>query len=137
MKWKPSIAVEWCWDERGSLGASRYGNGHVCPARVQGVARFHEQAVEFRSFASLQQQILPSSTIEFKMRVPLLATALAVVGLSAAHNIQLKAHSRECFHEQLHVDDKMTVTFQVGDREFGGSGNLDIDFWVHSFSVSG
>lgn len=24
----------------------------------------------------------------------------------------------------------MTVTFQVGDREFGGSGNLDIDFWV-------
>ena len=24
----------------------------------------------------------------------------------------------------------MTVTFQVGDREFGGSGNLDIDFYV-------
>ena len=24
----------------------------------------------------------------------------------------------------------MTVTFQVGDREFGGSGNLDIDFWI-------
>lgn len=24
----------------------------------------------------------------------------------------------------------MTVTFQVGDREFGGSGNLEIDFWV-------
>lgn len=48
----------------------------------------------------------------------------------SAHNIQLKAHTRECFHEQLHVDDKMTVTFQVGDREFGGSGNLEIDFWV-------
>ena len=43
----------------------------------------------------------------------------------------MKAHSRECFHEQLHADDKMTVTFQVGDREFGhSSGNLDIDFWV-------
>ena len=42
----------------------------------------------------------------------------------------MKAHSRECFHETLHKDDKMTVTFQVGDREFGGSGNLDIDFWV-------
>ena len=40
------------------------------------------------------------------------------------------AHSRECFHENLHKDDKMTVTFQVGDREFGGSGNLEIDFWV-------
>ena len=54
--------------------------------------------------------------------------AFAVLG--DAHNIQMKAHSRECFHETLHKDDKMTVTFQVGDREFGGSGNLDIDFWV-------
>lgn len=55
-----------------------------------------------------------------------------LVSLASAHNIQLKAHSRECFHEQLHADDKMTVTFQVGDREFGGSGNLEIDFWVCS-----
>ena len=60
----------------------------------------------------------------------LLATLIALMGFATAHNIQLKAHSRECFHEQLHADDKMTVTFQVGDREFGGSGNLDIDFWV-------
>lgn len=54
------------------------------------------------------------------------------IGASTAHNIQLKAHSRECFHEELHRDDKMTVTFQVGDREFGGAGNLDIDFYVCS-----
>lgn len=46
------------------------------------------------------------------------------------HNIQLPAHGRECFHEELHKDDRMTVTFQVGDREFGSAGNLDIDFWV-------
>lgn len=46
------------------------------------------------------------------------------------HNIQLPAHGRECFHEELHRDDRMTVTFQVGDREFGSAGNLDIDFWV-------
>ena len=26
----------------------------------------------------------------------------------------------------------MSVSFQVGDREFGGSGNLDIDFWVRT-----
>ncbi|KAL9106547.1 MAG: hypothetical protein Q9227_008462 [Pyrenula ochraceoflavens] len=26
----------------------------------------------------------------------------------------------------------MTVTFQVGDREFGGSGNLDIDFYIEN-----
>ena len=30
----------------------------------------------------------------------------------------------------------MTVTFQVGDREFGGSGNLDIDFWVRGVQKS-
>lgn len=47
-----------------------------------------------------------------------------------AHNIKLKGHSRECFHEALHADDRMTVSFQVGDREFGISGNLDVDFWV-------
>lgn len=60
----------------------------------------------------------------------LLAAASGLLSLTSAHNIQMKAHQRECFHEQLHKDDKMTVTFQVGDREFGGSGNLDIDFWV-------
>jgi hypothetical protein len=60
----------------------------------------------------------------------LLVTALGWVSAATAHTIQLKAHSRECFHETLHRDDLMTVTFQVGDREFGGSGNLEIDFWV-------
>lgn len=50
--------------------------------------------------------------------------------------MQLRAHSRECFHEMLHADDRMTVTFQVGDREFGGSGNLDLDFWVRGFCWS-
>lgn len=59
---------------------------------------------------------------------------LALLGLLAvathAHNIPLRAHSRECFFEELHKEDKMTVTFQVGDRENGPSGNLDIDFWV-------
>jgi hypothetical protein len=57
----------------------------------------------------------------------------SLLGISAAHNIQLKAHDRECFHENLHKDDRMTVTFQIGDREFGGAGNLDIDFWVRPF----
>lgn len=52
------------------------------------------------------------------------------IGAGVAHNIQLRAHTRECFHEELHKDDKMTVTFQVGDRESGGAGNLDIDFHV-------
>ncbi|KAF2458959.1 emp24/gp25L/p24 family/GOLD-domain-containing protein [Lineolata rhizophorae] len=62
--------------------------------------------------------------------VAYLATFAGLLQVVSAHNIQMKAHSRECFHETLHADDKMTVTFQVGDREFGGSGNLDIDFWI-------
>ncbi|RMZ83967.1 hypothetical protein DV737_g1334, partial [Chaetothyriales sp. CBS 132003] len=59
----------------------------------------------------------------------LVATTLWT-GAVQGHNILLKAHSRECFHEELHRDDKMTVTFQVGDRESGGAGNLDIDFSI-------
>lgn len=66
----------------------------------------------------------------------LLVTALSWVSAVTAHNIQLKAHSRECFHETLHKDDLMTVTFQVGDREFGGSGNLEIDFWVSCLNAA-
>lgn len=31
----------------------------------------------------------------------------------------------------------MTVSFQVGDREFGGSGNLEVDFWVSSLRACG
>jgi emp24/gp25L/p24 family/GOLD len=64
------------------------------------------------------------------MLLPSLTAILGLLSLATAHNVQLKANSRECFHEQLHADDKMTVTFQVGDREFGGAGNLEIDFWV-------
>lgn len=59
-----------------------------------------------------------------------LLAGLGLVGSVLGHNIQLRAHSQECFHEELHRGDKMTVTFQVGDREFGGAANLDIDFFV-------
>lgn len=72
----------------------------------------------------------------FKAVAYLLAGA-SILNAAVAHNIQLRAHSRECFHEDLHKDDKMTVTFQVGDREFGGSGNLDIDFFVRTILTRG
>jgi hypothetical protein len=100
----------------------------------QGLARFRDgQLVKLADSdgdSNTKPPYGPIHPFTFTMRLPLLAASLALVGLSTAHNIQLKAHARECFHEQLHIDDKMTVTFQVGDREFGGSGNLDIDFWV-------
>ena len=66
-------------------------------------------------------------------------SVLALLGWTTAvlsHNIQMGAHRKECFHEQLHKDDKMTVTFQVGDREFGGAGNLEVDFWVSLLAQS-
>lgn len=56
--------------------------------------------------------------------------AAVAAATASAHNIVLPAHGLECFHENLHRDDKMSVTYQVGDREFGSAGNLDIDFWV-------
>ncbi|KAI0796626.1 supernatant protein factor C-terminal domain-containing protein [Abortiporus biennis] len=42
-----------------------------------------------------------------------------------AHMIEVPASKKECFFEDLHVNDKMTVTYQVG-----GGGHLDIDFWL-------
>ncbi|KZT41101.1 supernatant protein factor, C-terminal domain-containing protein [Sistotremastrum suecicum HHB10207 ss-3] len=39
--------------------------------------------------------------------------------------IEVKSNTKECFFEDLHVNDKMTVTYQVG-----GGGHLDIDFWL-------
>ena len=81
---------------------------------------------------SISISLLLFSTISNMLLYSISACAILVslIVPALSHNINLGAHSRECFHEQLHKDDKMTVTFQVGDREFGGSGNLDIDFWV-------
>ncbi|KAJ3788837.1 emp24/gp25L/p24 family/GOLD-domain-containing protein [Lentinula aff. detonsa] len=42
-----------------------------------------------------------------------------------AHMIDVPAGKKECFFEDLHKQDKMTVTYQVG-----GGGHLDIDFWL-------
>jgi hypothetical protein len=66
----------------------------------------------------------------------ILSFLLAIFGLfhvSNAHTVLLRAHSRECFFEDLHTDDQMTVTYQVSDRESGPVGNLHIDFWVCAY----
>jgi hypothetical protein len=83
----------------------------------------------FDSALITQTFVLTQLEMLFSKSTALIAVA-GLLGLSTAHNVQMKAHSKECFHEQLHKDDKMTVTFQVGDREFRGHGNLDIDFFV-------
>jgi len=43
----------------------------------------------------------------------------------SAHTIDLGPATKECFFEDLHREDKMTVTYQVA-----GGGHLDIDFWL-------
>ncbi|ORZ01052.1 supernatant protein factor C-terminal domain-containing protein [Syncephalastrum racemosum] len=51
--------------------------------------------------------------------------ALCLLAVVNAIHIDLPAHGKECFFEDLKQGDKMTVTFQVGE-----GGNLDIDFWI-------
>ncbi|KAH8929792.1 supernatant protein factor, C-terminal domain-containing protein [Atractiella rhizophila] len=45
--------------------------------------------------------------------------------LALSHTIDIAAGGKECFFEELHAEDKMTVTYQVA-----GGGHLDINFWV-------
>ncbi|KAH7100652.1 supernatant protein factor, C-terminal domain-containing protein [Auriculariales sp. MPI-PUGE-AT-0066] len=44
---------------------------------------------------------------------------------AAAYMIEVQAGKKECFFEDLHVKDKMTVTYQLAH-----GGHLDIDFWL-------
>ena len=52
-------------------------------------------------------------------------TFFSAICLVATHTITIPPHVKECFFEDLRHDDKMTITFQVGE-----GGHLDIDFWV-------
>lgn len=125
------------WDEeyvlkRGEIKLSlTKGDASVLALELR--ASWHLRIRTWR-FPKSKSRARQSSTTTFaNMLFPsfaILAAASSLLSFATAHNIQMKAHQRECFHEQLHKGDKMTVTFQVGDREFGGSGNLEIDFWV-------
>jgi len=45
--------------------------------------------------------------------------------IASAYMVEILASKKECFFEDLHINDKMTVTYQVG-----GGGHMDIDFWL-------
>ena len=54
--------------------------------------------------------------------------SLALIPRALAYNaysVIVPANKKECFYEVLEKDDRLDLTFQVGD-----GGNLDIDFWV-------
>ncbi|KAL5636522.1 hypothetical protein ACGC1H_000469 [Rhizoctonia solani] len=59
------------------------------------------------------------------MRAWSVLVLLATSWLAGAHMIEVPPGKKECFFEDLHINDKMTVTYQVG-----GGGHLDIDFWL-------
>ncbi|ORY90161.1 emp24/gp25L/p24 family/GOLD-domain-containing protein [Leucosporidium creatinivorum] len=63
-------------------------------------------------------------TSTFALPAALVALCLLVTP-ARAHTIDLAASSKECFFEDLHAEDKMTVTYQVA-----GGGHLDVDFWM-------
>ncbi|KAI0053045.1 supernatant protein factor C-terminal domain-containing protein [Auriscalpium vulgare] len=60
-----------------------------------------------------------------RLLAPCLFLFFHLANLSSAHLIEVQASKKECFFEDLHKNDKMTVTYQVG-----GGGHLDIDFWI-------
>ena len=113
--------------------AERIGHFYVGIELFRNFDNNHIQPSAFAGGLVSLFNALPDPPSRFDMRLGAAATIAALtgwLGVGLAHNIQLRAHTRECFHEELHKDDKMTVTFQVGDREFGGAANLDIDFYV-------
>lgn len=61
----------------------------------------------------------------FSFVVPLLVSLSSLIQPTLSHSISIPPHARECFHEQLHREDRMTVNFQT---DVGG--NQQINFWL-------
>jgi hypothetical protein len=64
----------------------------------------------------------------------LLTTLFLTLFASSVHannafRILMQPHTRDCFYENLKADEQLDISFQVLD-----GGNLDIDFWVSSWS---
>ncbi|CAO3614930.1 unnamed protein product [Mucor fragilis] len=53
-----------------------------------------------------------------------LATLLLLIQYACSMSTIIKPGEVQCYHEELEVGEKITVSYQVGD-----GGNLDIDFW--------
>ncbi len=99
-------------------------------ARLQGeVPRYC--SVEWNGRTENHRKLTPSNHPSIHNPPPTMRWLgmLGLVGLASCHNILLLPHARECYHEIIHKDDKMAVSYQVGDRG-GYTGELDIEFWI-------
>ncbi|KAH8085267.1 supernatant protein factor, C-terminal domain-containing protein [Filobasidium floriforme] len=69
--------------------------------------------------------------LNLNLRLPILpllflaVITLLTTSLVQAHRIDIPAGEKACFFEDLHVEDQMTITYQVG-----AGGNMDIDFYL-------
>ncbi|KDQ20700.1 hypothetical protein BOTBODRAFT_26718 [Botryobasidium botryosum FD-172 SS1] len=63
--------------------------------------------------------------LSFLQRLSWLFVPLFLAFYAAAHMVEIQPNRKECFFEDLHVNDKMTVTYQVG-----GEGPLHIHFYM-------
>ncbi|KAF8220362.1 supernatant protein factor, C-terminal domain-containing protein [Tricholoma matsutake] len=61
----------------------------------------------------------------YTQTLPWLTLFLIFSPLVYTHLVEVVAGTKDCFFEDLHKNDQMTVTYQVG-----GGGHLDIDFWL-------
>jgi len=71
-----------------------------------------------------RSQVLVYSTMRQQASIPWYFVVVLLCEV-VAHTVEVPHSTKECFFEDLHVNDKMTVTYQVG-----GGGHLDIDFWL-------
>ncbi|KAI7904331.1 emp24/gp25L/p24 family/GOLD-domain-containing protein [Cokeromyces recurvatus] len=60
-----------------------------------------------------------------KLTLLLLVALACILNTVSSLSINIPANEQECFFEELHLNDKLTITYQVGD-----GGNFDIDFWI-------
>ncbi|CCG82900.1 Endosomal protein P24B [Taphrina deformans PYCC 5710] len=61
----------------------------------------------------------------FSVVLSLFLSLSSLIQPITSHSITIPPHARECFHEQLHKEDRMTVNFQT---DVGG--NQQINFWL-------
>ncbi|KAI9483958.1 MAG: COPII-coated vesicle protein [Benjaminiella poitrasii] len=60
-----------------------------------------------------------------KLTLLLLLALACILKTVYSMTIDIPANEQVCFFEEIHLSDKLTVTYQVGE-----GGNFDIDFWI-------
>ncbi|KAI5454946.1 p24 complex component [Naganishia albida] len=68
---------------------------------------------------------MAGSSLSSSLWISTILLLSVILQACSAHRIDVDPGKKECFFEDLHHEDQMTVTYQVG-----GGGNMDIDFFL-------